>query len=273
MGARSAPASPSFEPNDEGQYTSPTGVCCWCEDYEDECRPLANSQYYRRTHSGIQETGSNQKWFKLFVMLKSGYIKVQVRFLYLPDGPTTEDEGNRARKGLTEAAQSWTGHIAIRIVDPQCGERVLPVEFEALPVVSGQHYTVTVFQWMPPEHQVESQQRAHVEHDQVRLLTTTTREWTFTHEFAHCVGLPDEYGRSAEVERVTYMTPQGPPDTPIDIDALGAGSRRQDLNVMSTHGQYKRCKRHGYFIAIEAQKLLTRVLQRPIRCFVERPTE
>jgi type VI secretion system secreted protein VgrG len=274
MGARSAPASPSFEPNDAGPVMGVNGVCCWCEDYEDDRSPLANRVYYRRHHDGAPEVGSNQKWFRLFVLLKSGFIKVQVRFKYLPYGPTTPDEVNAAIRGLTAAAQSWTGHIRIRIEDPLCGPRVLPVQFEALNVSSVQHYTVTVFQWMPPEFQVKGEQRAHVEHDQVRLLTSTTREWTFTHEFAHCLGLPDEYGYSPDdIERVTYITPQGPPDPPIDVDIRGAASRGQGINVMSTHGQYTRCKRHGYFVAIETQELLTEVLGRPIRCFVESPAE
>jgi type VI secretion system secreted protein VgrG len=249
------------------------GVCCWCQDYAVECDPIANSRYYLRSYDDGPDKGPNPKWFKLFVLLKSGFIKVQVRFKYERYGPTTQAELDVAIEGLTKAAQSWTGHIAIRIEDPLCGPRVLPVQFEALPVLSEPHYIVTVFQWLPPEFQVENQQRAHVEGNQMRLLTSSTREWTFTHEYGHCVGLPDEYGRSPEVERVTYMTPQGPPDPPIDVDARGVGARGQELNVMSTHGQYKRSKRHGYFVAIETQELLTEVLGRPIRCFVERPTE
>lgn len=274
MGAKSAPTSPSVEPNDEGHFMSPTGVCCWCQDYDDEIEVEAMVRYYRRFENNAPQAGSNLKYFKLYAGLLSGLIKVEIRFKFAKDGPVTAEQVDNAKRGLIEAAQSWNGHIAIEIQDPECGNRVLPVEFVAMPVEQEEHYIVTVFQTFPPIYQVQGEDRAHVTGRDMRVLTWTNH-WTYMHEFAHCFGLPDEYGYYDEkIERVMYMRPDGTADPAIDVDHRGIASWGPEVNIMSTKGREKRAMRHGYFVAIEVQTLLRECLGREdIRCIVVRPSE
>ncbi|HZF49951.1 MAG TPA: hypothetical protein VE093_14930 [Polyangiaceae bacterium] len=270
MGAKSAPTSPSVEPNDEGHFTTPTGVCCWCEDYEKEIDVNAVGRYYRRFHNSAQARGSAPRWFKLTAALRTGRIKVEIRYSFRHYPPTTPAQLASAIGGLISGARSWNGKIAIEIDDPECGKRVLPVEFDAVQVTSGQHYKVLLFEAIPEQYGVD---RAHVQGDEMRVLVSTG-EWVYSHEHAHCFGLPDEYGYSdVEVEQVVYIRPDGSNDPPIDVDTLGVAGRGPAVNIMSTHAQERRWMRHGYGIAIEVQALLTQRLGRTIRCKVVRPPE
>lgn len=266
MGAKSAPASPSIEPSDTSSYTSPTGVCCWCEDYEKEISENASGRYFERYYDGVPSRGNSPKRFKLFVGLLADRIRVEVRYSFENRQTTTPDQLTAVVSALQEGARSWNNKIAIEIEDPECGSRVLPVEFEALRVTSGQHYKVALYQEINFDPF-----REHVLGDEMRILPSTNA-WVYSHEHAHCFGLPDEYPYSDEQsELVVYIRPDRTADPAINVElALGAG---RDRNVMSDHGNATRRKRHGYAIAIEVQALLTARLGRTIRCKVVSPAE
>lgn len=266
MGAKPAPASPSIEPSDSSSFESATGVCCWCEDYEQEIDVNASSRYYRRYHNGAPGGGTTRRWYKLTAALLSDRIKVEVRYKVTGYPPTTPEQLASAVSALIGGARSWNGTIAIEIDDPECGKRVLPVEFDAMQVTSGQHYKVLVFVAIPEQYPVD---REHVQGDEMRVLVTTNA-WVYSHEHGHCFGVPDEYGYSdVEVEQVVYLRPDGGTEPPVAVDVSLADGR--DPNVMSAHGNALRRMRHGHCIAIEVQALLTSRLGRTIRCKVVRP--
>jgi type VI secretion system secreted protein VgrG len=82
----------------------------------------------------------------------------------------------------------------------------LPVVFEPVQVSSGEHYKVLLY-----EKITFKPYREHVFGYEVRVQITTNA-WVFSHEHAHCFGVPDEYPYSepedVAVERLVYIRPE-----------------------------------------------------------------
>lgn len=93
-------------------------------------------------------------------------------------------------------------------------------------------------------------------------IAATTPPWTFSHEFGHCIGLPDEYSHPG----VGYLKPGRDglflqrPGAYIPADRQGrvaAGGRDPDLRTeMSTHQTTSLLPRHLWPTAIEVRRLL-----------------
>ena len=94
-------------------------------------------------------------------------------------------------------------------------------------------------------------------------IAATTPAWTFSHEFGHCIGLPDEYSHPG----VGYFKPEGReglllqrPGAYIPANRQGgvtAGVRDPDLRTeMSTHSNSSLLPRHLWPTAIEVRRLI-----------------
>jgi type VI secretion system secreted protein VgrG len=62
----------------------------------------------------------------------------------------------------------------------------------------------------------------------VMNVSKTTSAWTYAHEFAHTVGLPDEYLYSADTEKVKYIKPDGTLDGAVSAPPDGKRPARAE---------------------------------------------
>lgn len=96
-------------------------------------------------------------------------------------------------------------------------------------------------------------------------IAATTPAWTYSHEFGHCIGLPDEYSHPG----VGYLKPEGGeglllqrPGAFIPANRQGAVTprgREPDLRTeMSTNPNSNLLPRHLWPTAIEVRKLMNR---------------
>ena len=95
-------------------------------------------------------------------------------------------------------------------------------------------------------------------------IAATTPPWTFTHEFGHCIGLPDEYSQTG----IGYFKPGRDtliirrPGSFIPNNRQGnvtSRGRDPDLRTeMSTHSNSSLLPRHLWPTAIEVRKLINR---------------
>ena len=94
-------------------------------------------------------------------------------------------------------------------------------------------------------------------------ISATTAPWTFSHEFGHCIGLPDEYSHPG----VGYFKPEGReglllqrPESFIPANRQGnatAGGRDPDFRTeMSTNQNSNLLPRHLWPTAIEVRRLV-----------------
>ena len=90
-------------------------------------------------------------------------------------------------------------------------------------------------------------------------------DFTFAHEFGHCIGLPDEYS-DLEPQIVRYYKPDGTFAKPIKLPGESKSPVATDESIMSTHGLDKVFPRHAWNIAIEVRNLLTQKTGRNITC-------
>ncbi len=100
-------------------------------------------------------------------------------------------------------------------------------------------------------------------------IAATEPAWTFSHEFGHCIGLPDEYSHPG----VGYLKPEGReglllqrPDAFIPANRQGgvvSGRRSPDLRTgMSTNPNNNLLPRHLWPTAIEVRRLVNRLSKR-----------
>jgi type VI secretion system secreted protein VgrG len=97
-------------------------------------------------------------------------------------------------------------------------------------------------------------------------VSSSTAAWVYAHEFGHCVGLPDEYSYSTDVESVKYYKPDGTLDAAISAPPDGKAATDPDATIMAAYGSLTKLPRHAWNIAIETQSLLTEKLGRAIKC-------
>ena len=101
-------------------------------------------------------------------------------------------------------------------------------------------------------------------------VATTTDGWTYAHEFAHCLGLPDEYSENEDdaPDTVRYIRPDGSVD-PATVEALAFRDSTDALaTIMSTYQSTGTHPRFAWNIGMEVQQLLSREIGREITCTV-----
>lgn len=148
--------------------------------------------------------------------------------------------------------------------------RTLDVEFRVRWTTSGGDYVMYVYPTnndlpaIPGRPDRPAFVRAGVGSGRIEMhIAATTDAWVYSHEFGHCIGLPDEYGHAG----VQYFRPDGTagtlmqrPDAVIPANRQGnahAGGRDPDLRTtMSTNPNSNLLPRHLWPTALEVRKLL-----------------
>lgn len=155
---------------------------------------------------------------------------------------------------------------------PTGASRRLDVQFRIRWVLSGGDYAMYVYPTtndlpsVPGRTDKPAFVRAGAGSGRIEMhIAVDEAAWVYSHEFAHCIGLPDEYSHAG----VQYIRPNGAtgqlmqrPDAAISANRQGnvnAGGRDPDLRTaMSTHSTTNLLPRHLWPTALEVRKLLNR---------------
>jgi type VI secretion system secreted protein VgrG len=238
---------------------------CWVGDHEVEIN--TSTDVYRKVYdrTGTEYSLNVNAKYKIYIPLKSQtdvIVEVRFRCKFEPAPLTTERQV--AAEAKIRAAQKvmadgitayWNQKFKLRIVDPLCGERILAIRYTPVWVSSNEHYILQLQETHPREM---------VSGDYLEVGTTTD-EWTYAHEFAHCVGVPDEYSYSQDTETIRFIKPDGSLDEPKILMPDGQGRPEADRTIMSDERGHAR-HYHAWNIAIEVRKILQARLSRPITC-------
>lgn len=255
------PSSPSAGPRASEPVAGKTAPCCWCDDYTKEISTESYGRYFRKYKGdGSEYNYSFQRKWKLLAPVKTGgKITVEVRFKAAAQTGVTADDVTAA-KGKLEAGVNthWNGKFTLEADDPECGKKSFPIEYKVVWVDSGEHITIKIHAVFPRENVTGFTMN----------VAKTTLDWTYAHEFGHCVGLPDEYSYTTDLETVKYIKPTGTLDAAVSAPYNGKSSTDADATIMAAHSCNTTLPRHAWLVAIETQELLTASLGRPVRCTI-----
>jgi type VI secretion system secreted protein VgrG len=242
------------------------GKKCWENDYEKDIKTAACGRYYKSfKHSGQPYIWTDQIQFKIYTPVKtSSEITVEVRFKLEFTRWVTKrlKVEKRAKNKLIKGIDKfWNGKFVLKASDPECaacGEKSFKVKYKASWVNSGEDYTIKIHNVFPRE----------CVDGNVMKVSLSTTPWTYAHEFAHCIGIPDEYSYTNRRESVRYLKPNG--SLVVSIVALpdGVPKNGPGATIMSTADNKKTLPRHCWNIGIEVQDLLTSKLGRKIECTI-----
>lgn len=154
----------------------------------------------------------------------------------------------------------WGNRFNMKIIDPVCGEKTLPIRFRLLwspdDTTDTAPYRVNLYKTYP---------RAGVTGWNVDIGydsdVTPDSAWVLAHEYGHTLCLPDEYFY-AGVTSATAVYKKA--DASTESVTLEPSAN----NIMKTHANTTYLKRFFYFTAIEAQELLRSQSGRNVTCEV-----
>jgi hypothetical protein len=235
---------------------------CWQTDFNNAIAVNSYGNYFRKYMAdGTEHTDySFNKSYTLQLPCKSGGDAVMlVKFKVVPDSGVTADQVTTCKANLASGINThWNGKFTLAISDPVCGNKSMPVRYRVQWVDSGEDYELHVHATYPREGLS----------GRVMDVSPTTDAWTFAHEFAHCVGEPDEYSYTTETETVKYIKPDGTLDTAVSAPPDGKSSTDADATIMSAVGNTTVLPRHGWNVAIEAQAILRADTGRQVTCTI-----
>jgi len=253
---------------------------CWIKDHENEISVRTARYSEATTLQGEPLNHSRPVRYKQCIPLKTGgdvIAELRIKLVRaldsigdLPDSMEKDQERilqrEKKRKAQLEhiketAAKGLSIYLAnkfkIQIADPECGERIFAISYRIVWVDSDEHYVLNL-------HKQEL--RAFVDGNIINVHANTD-EWTFAHEFAHCYGLPDEYGYESD-SYVTYIKPDGSKDERIfaqwEVDPMETNS--PNATIISADSSSVVKPRHAWHVAIEARDILRKEIKRNITC-------
>ena len=152
----------------------------------------------------------------------------------------------------------WGNQFSMKITDPICGEKTLPILFRLLwtpdDTTDAAQYTVNLYKTYP---------RAGVSGTTIDFgydeAVTAHSSWELAHEYGHTLCLQDEYfygGVTAAT--VVYKKADGTSES-VTLEPSAA-------NIMFRHSDTTYLNRFFYFAAIEAQELLRTQSGRSVVC-------
>lgn len=232
--------------------------------------PCTQCVYWNENHS-VDYNGPDSKFvtstqfsgqtvaFRLEANLAAGDITVTSIFKW---GTVAADVTN-AQKTDTIAqfktqVAGWGNRFNMKIVDPVCGEKTLPVRFRLLwspdDTTAAAPFQVNLHKTYP---------RAGVTGWNVDIGydsdVTPHSAWVLAHEYGHTLCLKDEYFYAGVTSAtVVYKKADGTSESV----ALEPGSG----NIMFRHSDTTYLKRFFFFTAIEAQELLRSQSGRSVTC-------
>lgn len=270
LDASPSPDHPPTRPDTRSSFRARrNSPACWAMDHEIEIATNAYGRYYVvYDEHGNRRRMSLQRRFAIFVPLKSaGNVEVLVRIKVVAargeaeGDPVASGEDIANCKNRMEAGIQalWNNRLTLEISDPVCGARVFPILFKVEWVTTGHHYTM---------HVGATELRENVVNLQINVWKETSR-WTFAHEFAHCIGVADEYSYDrVHTWTLKYYRPDGTLDHATIQLPVTKLHGDPSATIMSTQNNTIVDVRHAWQIALEVQAFLTRHTGRRIECSV-----
>lgn len=266
MGINGNVQSPSEVSRCEEPAISATLPCasCWNKDYSKEIKVNPVKRYADQLDADGKSYGYNfgTRQYKLTINCKTfKKVNVEVRFKIEPGPHVNEQIIKESKASLIKGVrENWDNKLSLKITDPLCGIKIYPIEFVVVFVESGEHYLFRIH---------EKYNREGVTGNFLDV-SKSTGSWVYSHEFGHCIGLPDEYGYKPGLEnkdQVVYYKPDGTLDTPLSVPYNGGDPADPSSTIMAAYGNTTILKRHGWFIAIESRDMLNEPgLGRVIKC-------
>lgn len=240
---------------------------CWVNDQDIRVAANAHGRYYQvYGPGGDAKVFSMERRFRIDVPLHTaGDVEVTVKLKAVPvPGPpeaqATEHDIEAVKARMVGAIQQfWNGRFTLSVSDPQCGNRSFPIRYKVEWVTRGQDYTMNVY---------PSVMRAHVQSLRLNIWKGISA-WTLAHEFAHCVGVADEYAYDPdEAWTLRYYAHDGTlHDEVVQLPPIKPGTD-PTATIMSTMRSTATAPRHAWPIAFEAQRFLSAEIGRTITCIV-----
>lgn len=235
---------------------------CWTDDYEKKISVNSYGRYHKNYKAdGTEHSYNFPKKYKILAPVKTGNkITAEVRFKEEAQTGVSAADATAAKTKLENGVNThWNGKFTLEVDDPDCGKKSFSVEYKIVWVTSGEDYTIKIHNTYPREGLSGT----------ILNVAKSTSDWTYAHEFAHCVGLPDEYSYTTDTETVKYYKPDGTLDAAISAPPGGKSRTAADATIMSAVNNTTTLKRHAWNIAIEVQELLKAKLGRDIKCTVK----
>lgn len=232
--------------------------------------PCTDCVYWNQDHS-IDYSGPDSKFvtstqitpvdvaFRLGANLAAGSITITSIFKWGTIGADVTD----AMKAATitkckEKVAYWSGRFSMKITDPICGEKTLPVNFRLLwspdDTADTAPYMLNLYKTYP---------RAGVTGWNIDLgydnKVVPDDGWVIAHEYGHTLCLPDEYFyASVTAATVAYKKADGTTESVTLEPSAG--------NIMFRSKDTTFLNRFFYFAAVEAQELLRSRSGRNVVC-------
>jgi type VI secretion system secreted protein VgrG len=207
------------------------------------------------------QIGSARTKYRFGGNLASGNITITFVLKWGTIGATVTEAMKAAVKSAlqTQVTAAWSGKANLRVTDPVCGEKTLPINFRILwnpgDTTDAEHFTVDLEK--EPRRSSVAFPKFTLDHD----ADLNDEAWTLKHEFGHGFGGQDEYFYSGVTSAtIQYKRADGTSET-ITLEPAAS--------LMQTRGNTTVEKRFLYFVEIEAQKLLREKSGRNVVCKVE----
>lgn len=225
----------------------------WLEDHSTDYRG-PESKFQTSTQFGVRDVA-----FRLGANLATGNITITSIFKWgtVASDVTSAQKADTITKFKAQVA-SWGGKFNMKIIDPICGEKTLPIMFDLLwapdDTSDTTPFRVNLYKTYPRAGRAGWNVDIGYDSD-----VTPDSSWVLAHEYGHCFSLPDEYFYSGvTTATLTYKKADGSSDL-ITLEPSSG-------NIMYQYGSRTYLKRFYYFAAIEAQELLRRESGRNVTC-------
>lgn len=198
-------------------------------------------------------------------------IKMTFELSHVEEG-VTEEEIEKTKKSILHIKKIWDGNFTLKvtnILNHYCPVQ-LPIQFDIQFAYEGQKipngerkpHLIDLYKIVPMTP--EGIDRPRLEGGKTFILETKRKAYNipyvYAHEFAHALGLPDEYGYDNIIDSIVqYYKPDGSLDM-TKIPAFHQNkSKQKDDPTESIMGVYDSCKiteRQGWVLGIAAQKII-----------------
>lgn len=249
------PSPPNKDPADRGDACSPRETCEQCKYWTEDHSKSVSGQSSKYNDS--TQFGHIPVRFKFDVRLAGGEVVVSYVCKWSTvegDPPLTQAMKDEIKAALTTTVPAaWSDQHSLKIVDPICGEKTLPIRVK-MTWDDGAANAIAVNLQKAPIRSSASARTMNLDYDD----DLKDSAWTLKHEFGHVLANHDEYHYSGKSgESITLKRANGTTET-LNLEP--------SANVMITRGNASVEKRHLYFVEIEAQELLRSKSGRDVTC-------